>query len=271
MERTSGEANVNGTRLNYVIAGEGDPVVFIHGLTLDLRMWEEQISFFSDHFQVITYDLRGYVLSDEPEVGGAYSYADELAALLRHLGIAKAAIIGLSLGGWIAQEFAISYPEMVSSLVLVDSSIGGASFGPRFAATLHALHTWGREGRLAEAKAQWVADLLFAHSANVPGVSARLQQMVDEYRNFRIMNDDPQRPLDPPTKDQLGSIAARTLVIVGEHDLPDFHEIASTLASGIPDARHLVLPDAGHMANMDAPGAFNEVVLEFLVEGTAAR
>jgi len=141
----------------------------------------------------------------------------------------------------------------------------GFAFSPRYAATLNALFTWGRDGRLAEAKALWVAYLLYAHSATIPGVSERLQQMVDQYGKWRLLNDDPHRPLDPPTKDQLGSIAAPTLVMVREHDIPDFHEIASMLTTGIPGACQLALPNAGHMANLDAPEAFNHALLEFLL------
>ena len=99
MEQIHGSANVNGTRLNFVMAGEGEPVVFFHGLSPNHRMWDEQLAFCSNHFCVIAYDLRGFGASADPQPGIEYSHAADLAALLGHLGIAEATEVGLSLGG----------------------------------------------------------------------------------------------------------------------------------------------------------------------------
>jgi len=231
---------------------------------VDRRMWADQIDVFAARFRVLTYDLRGFGQSASPESEVPYTHADDLHALLDHLGIERAAVIGLSLGGRIAEEFALTYPDSLSALVLVDAALGGHQFSAAFMPTLGALFEGAREGRLAEAKAGWMAAPLFAQSRTSPDVAARLGQMVDEHTGWGLQNPDPHLAMSPPTRDRLSEITAPTLVIVGEHDLPDFHAVADILAAEIPGAQKVVLPGAGHMANMDAPEAFNEAVLGFL-------
>lgn len=264
MTSERGIAEVNGTRLVYEVSGEGPPIVFVHGFTLDMRMWDDQVTEFGSRRRVVRYDLRGFGTSSPPAIGEGYSHADDLHALLEHLGIERAAVVGLSMGGWVAQEFALKYPESVSALILVDSILPGHPWGPQATATLEAVYRLGSEGRLDEAKAVWLAAPVFACSRRFPAVVARLEQIVGDYGCWKLLNEDSHLPLDPPAIARLHEIAAPTLVIVGEHDLPDFHEIAGRFAADIPGARTMVLPEAGHMANMDAPEAFNRVVLDFI-------
>ena len=262
-------ASVNGTRLAYEIIGDGPPLILIHGFTLDQRMWDDQLPAFAARHRVVRYDLRGFGASALPEPGQPYTHADDLRALLDHLGIDRAAVIGLSLGGWVAHEFALTYPDSVSALVLVDSALRGYEFGPECAAILETMHRLGREGRVEDAKAGWLAASLFACSSRPPTVTPRLAAMVETYSGWHLEHDDPHPPLERPARERLHEIAAPTLVIVGEEDLPDFHAIADVLTARIPRARKLVLPGAGHMANMDAPDAFNAAVLDFLASTSA--
>ncbi|MGH2615227.1 MAG: alpha/beta fold hydrolase [Thermomicrobiales bacterium] len=257
-------AEVNGTRLVYEVTGDGPPVVFLHGFTLDMRMWDDQVPAFAAQHRVVRYDLRGFGASAPPVVDEPYTHADDLRALLTHLGIEQAAIVGLSMGGWVAQEFALAYPESISALILVDSVLPGYSWGPSLAATIEAIYRVGGEGRLAEAKAGWLADSLFACSQRSPTATARLALIVGDYLCWHLLHNDPHLPQDPPARERLHDIAAPALVVVGEEDLHDFQAIAALLATRIPSARKAVVPEAGHMANMDAPGAFNRVVLDFL-------
>ena len=217
------------------------------------------------------YDLRGFGVSSPPEPGQSYTHADDLRALLDHLGIERAAVVGLSLGGWVAHEFALTYPDSVSALVLVDSALRGHEWEPECAAILETMYRLGGEGRVEEAKAGWLAASLFACSSRPPTVTPRLAAMVGTYSGWHLQHDDPHLPLARPARERLHEIAAPTLVIVGEEDLPDFHAIADLLVARIPHARKLVLPHAGHMANMDAPEAFNTAVLDFLASTSATQ
>jgi 3-oxoadipate enol-lactonase len=264
MARARGMAAVNGTQLAYEVAGEGPAVVFVHGFTLDQRMWGDQAPVFAERYRVVRYDLRGFGASAPPEEETPYTHADDLAALLAYLEIDQAAVVGLSLGGWVVLEFTLTCPRAVRALVLVDTAIRGYSYGPEFAATLETISRLGREGRLAEAKVRWLADPLFAGTRRIPAAARRVGQMVEEYPCWHLLYADPHPPMEPPARERLHEIAAPTFVVVGEEDLADFQTNADLLASRIRGARKLVLPGAGHMPNMEAPEAFNRGVLDFL-------
>jgi pimeloyl-ACP methyl ester carboxylesterase len=258
-------AEVNGTRLAYELAGDGPPVVLVHGLALDRRMWDDQIGpLVGAGHRVLRYDLRGFGRSADPRPGEPYHHADDLRALMAHVGMAEAAIVGLSLGGWVALEFALMHPDATSRLVLVDPVIRNYSFPNGWNRNLVAVNETARREGLEAAKQRWLADPVFARSRQLPGVAARLEEMVGDYGGWQFLNDNPHRALDPPAIDRLGDVAAPTLIMVGESDQPDFHGMAELAAKEIPGAEMVVVPDAGHMSPMDAPDAFNGALVEFL-------
>jgi pimeloyl-ACP methyl ester carboxylesterase len=251
---------VPGARLYYETAGDGPPVVFLHGFSLDARMWDDQWEAFAQRHRVVRYDLRGFGRSAAEPV--AYREDDDLCALLDHLNIARAHVIGLSMGAVYAVDFAIVHPERVHALVPVDGAPSGSAGpmppGPPQAEALAAA------GREDEALAGWLADPFFTPAHEQPAVAERLREIVSGYGWWAAKNPRLRRRLDPPAAGRLGEITAPTLVVVGERDVPRLRETAEELASGIRDARLLVLPGVGHMANMEAPETFNAAVLEFL-------
>jgi 3-oxoadipate enol-lactonase len=268
MPITRAFAAVNGTRLACEVAGAGPPVVLLHGLTVDMRMWDDQFAPFATRHTVIRYDLRGFGQSDPPREGEPYTHAADLRALLELLDIERAALVGLSMGGMFATEFALTYPQATGALVLADAAMGGYAFGPRFGGTLSALYRVARADGPAAARELWLGDELFAYSQTLPDVAARLRAMVTDYSFWNMLHRDPHSALQPPASERLPEVAAPTLVLVGEHDIPDFRAIADTYAAGIPGARQASIPAAGHMSNMDNPAAFNQRVLAFLAETT---
>ncbi len=256
----TGFAPIEGGQLYYEEVGSGPTLVFIHGFSLDLRMWDDQFDLFSDKFRVIRYDLRGFGKSSE--VGReSYSHLEDLESLLKYLKIEKASLIGLSMGGRVAVDFAINYPEMTSSIVPVDSILHGFGFKKW---DTSAVWIKGAQSGPEAAKAMWLEDPLFAPAQRKKAVAARLNQIVQDYSGWHFVNPNPWRSLAPATIQQLHKIACPTLVIVGEEDLDDFHEIASVLEERIPGAKKEMLPAAGHMSNMENPEAFNQILREFL-------
>jgi len=117
------KVKVNDIEINYDVEGEGEPLVLIHGLSGSTRHWFFQIPEFSKHFRVIAYDVRGHGQTDKPKQEYSIKlFADDLRGLMDKLGVDKAHIIGLSMGGYIAQQFALDYPDKVKSLVLADTA-----------------------------------------------------------------------------------------------------------------------------------------------------
>ena len=120
-------ARVNGIKLYYEEAGTGSPLIWVHGFGCGIRSWDPQVERLSNSCRVITYDVRGFGISDAPESAAAYSQAisvADLAALIEHLGIERAVIGGLSMGGNIALNFAIAHPQRVSALIIADTGAG---------------------------------------------------------------------------------------------------------------------------------------------------
>ncbi|HEX8917359.1 MAG TPA: alpha/beta fold hydrolase [Chloroflexota bacterium] len=263
MGRRSDVAHVAGTRLFYEVAGTGTPVVLIHGFSLDSRMWDDQMDAFAARHQVIRYDMRGTGRSSLP---GAESYTEsgDLKALLDHLGVESAAIVGLSAGGGVALDFALTYPEAARALVLVDSNVGGWTWSARWDDGVVPVWSAARDDGIEAAKERWLALPLFTPALTQPDVARRLKDMVSDYSGWHWLHDNPQQSLDPPAIQHLGDIACPTLIVIGERDEPDFHAIATAFQQGIPHAETAVIPAAGHMSNMEAPAQFNDIVLRFL-------
>lgn len=256
-------ADVNGTRLYYEVAGSGHPLVLVHGFTLDTRMWDAQFEVFAQHYQTIRYDLRGFGQSATP-TEDPYAHPDDLRALMAHLGLDHAGIIGLSLGGSVAVDFAVTYPDATDTLIPVDAAlIGGYQWDQRPSANLR---KEAQQTGIQGAKTVWLNSALFGPARENPVAAGPLTQIVDDYSGWHFVNNDPGRTAEPPATQRLITISAPTLVIVGERDLPDFHRIANILEQGIPNAKKVVMPGVGHMSNMEDPERFNTTVLTFLAE-----
>jgi pimeloyl-ACP methyl ester carboxylesterase len=248
---------VNGADLYVEQAGAGEPILFIHGFTLDTRMWDDQFDYFARSFHVIRYDLRGFGKSSPPDPARPYVHADDLAALLNALGLQRVSVVGLSLGGGIALDFACLHPERLAALVVIDSAMGG--------------YPWSAQSSdpaapfdLEEKRRRWLANPLFAPAMRIPAVATRLRAIIGDYSGWHWMNSDSDYFPSPSVYERLETISAPTLAIVGEWDLPDFRGIAETIGRRVPGARHVVIPAAGHMANMERPDAVNDVISAFL-------
>ncbi|HTR96828.1 MAG TPA: alpha/beta fold hydrolase [Candidatus Acidoferrales bacterium] len=263
MRTIAGLAPVEGTRLHFEVAGEGPAVVLLHGRGLGRRMWQPQIEAFASGFRVIAYDLRGQ--GDSPSGTNAYSHADDLARLLDHLGLERAVLIGCSMGGGAAINFAVQHPRRVRALIVAGSSLGGHRWSPAFAATLGSLARIAAEQGAAAATEAYLATPLFAGMRALPDGETRLRAIVRPEDGARWNEPDLGRPLVPPARERLGAIAAPTLVIVGERDVEDMQAIAEILGREIAGARTVKLAGLGHLPSLEDPASFNRVVREFLL------
>ena len=258
-------AVINGITMAYDDNGGGPVLLLIHGFPLCRRMWHPQIkALVSAGFRVITPDLRGFGESDTPE--GPYSmelFADDLVELLTHLEIGKAVVGGMSMGGYILFNLLERYPGRIS----------GACF---ITTRANADDEAGRERRLALARdvmkfgPQMAADafekLLFAEES-----LAERPKLVGEVYGWMTANDSrgiaggllAMRERKDYTH-FLSSFNVPALAIGAEGDKAAPPDNARAIAAGIPGCRLVIIPHAGHMANLENPGAFNAALLEFL-------
>ncbi|HET7463304.1 MAG TPA: alpha/beta hydrolase [Longimicrobium sp.] len=267
MRPTRGFAEVNGARLYYETAGSGEPLVLVHGFSLDTRVWDGQWEAFSGCYRVIRYDLRGFGKSSLPD-GGGYSHHEDLKALLDWLGVSPARVLGHSTGGSIALDFAVSHPEMLRALVLFGSIAAGFDYSPEFAGALGSIYAAAQMWGIGSAREIWLR-LLDIRPVENPDAAAELHRIVADYSGWHWLNADPAISLDPPALQRLDAIRAPTLTILGEREVPDCFRIAERVNRGVPGAEQVVLPGLGHMAHMEAPSRFNDAVLGFLERSAA--
>jgi len=252
-KRASGYADVDGGRLYYEVAGSGTPVVLLHAFALDTRMWDDQFELFARDYRVIRYDARGFGRSSTPTPGQPYSHAEDLAALLAKLDAHKPHLVGASMGGRFTLDFAVTQPDAMRSVVVIDTVIGGWPWSREWLEAYSPVIQAGRRGDIAAAKAAWLALPVFASVRENPPVAARVKRMVDDYSGWHFVNADPERRVAPPTLSQLGKIRVSTLAIVGDRDLPEFQRMAESVERQVANARRLGFPGAGHLPNMENP------------------
>ncbi len=261
MQVHSATVPVNGTQLYYELAGDGPVVTMLHGFSLDSRMWDPQFAAFASEFRVLRYDLRGFGRSGD--IGREpYSPVEDLRALLDHLDIAATAVVGLSMGGGYAIDFALSYPARTTALVAADSALAGFEWTAGRPSAWHS-DLAATQG-VPAARAAWLGCELFQPAAGQAHVAAALRDLVEDYSGWHWLNEHPVIAASRPAIERLHEIACPGLILVGEHDTADFQSIARRLAQDIPDARLVRIPAAGHMSNMESAAAFNDAVLQFL-------
>jgi pimeloyl-ACP methyl ester carboxylesterase len=245
---------LNGIDIYYEDHGSGEPVLMTHGYASTSAMWRPQIEALTQRYRLIAWDMRGHGETDSPEEQSAYSEAhtvEDMAALLRHLGIEQAVIGGLSLGGYMSLGFNLAHPEMVKALILCDT-------GPGYR-NPQAREGWNQTAfRRAERFEERGLDALGA-SPEVEAARRRHRSAAGLARSARGM----LAQFDSRVIESLDTISVPTLIVVGENDTP-FLAGSDYMANKIPNARKVVIPDAGHAANIDQPEAFNRAVLEFL-------
>ncbi|MFP6593828.1 MAG: alpha/beta hydrolase [Dehalococcoidia bacterium] len=259
----SGYANVNGTDLYYEIAGSGTPLILVHGLSLDKRIWDSQFGMLAENYRVIRYDARGHGKS-VPTSTDAYSHSKDLKGLMDALSIDRAHLVGLSMGGRTVIDFTIDNPGRAISLVPVDSPLPGMDPVTDFPGRIGRIIATANESGMSAALDMWCADELFTPAVNNPISAEPLDEIVRGYSGWNWTSGATVIDRDRPAAQLLDTISAPTLVIVGELDLLDFHVAADAMEANITDARKSVISGAGHMSNMEDPATFNTLLKEFL-------
>ena len=260
------QLQVNGARIHYERAGSGFPVIFLHAGIADSRMWEPQVDAFSQHFDVVRPDERGFGRSELPAM--RWSSRGDLLQIMDSLALKPAHLVGCSMGGMLAIDFALDHPERVSKLVLVGPGIGGANFGKKYP-DLWADVKAADEARDLAALNQAEMKLFLAGPRRpVEAIDKRLRDLFLDM-NATSMGSDfdaaPTDDLEPPAIERLGEISATTLLVVGDEDVPPVLDCSELLLQEVSGARKVVIHDAAHLPNLEHPEEFNRVVLDFLL------
>ncbi|HEY8806298.1 MAG TPA: alpha/beta fold hydrolase [Candidatus Limnocylindria bacterium] len=255
--------DVDGSRLCCEVAGSGTPVVLLHGGWLDMRQWDEQFEALAREHTVVRYDARGYGRSPLGVV--PYTHHEDLAALLRALGIERPNLVALSNGAAIAVEFAIWAPHSVRSLVVGAAPMRGRDLGPEFITGMRAVVSAGAAGDKDRClAAAWdFAPLRVA--AGLPDARGRIDRMIREHEFAYARPGAPKRGyLDPPISQRFAEITAPTLVVIGDGEMPALLEQGEAMAASIPGAQLAVVAGAGHIVNLEQPVAYDALVSEWL-------
>lgn len=241
-------------RVHYSVAGErrgSVPLLLTHGFSASSAMWEPNLAELSASRLVVAWDIRGHgrtVVPARPELYSQDASVEDMAAVLDACGIRSAAIGGLSLGGYLSLAFYNRFPERVSALLLFDT-------GPGYR------NDEGRQGWNDYALSQ--AERFENEGLEALGHSPEVQHGDHDPAGLALAARHILTQHGPDVIESLGSIAVPTLVLAGERDKP-FLKAADYMASHIPGAKKVVLPDAGHASNIDQPEAFSRAVEDFL-------
>jgi pimeloyl-ACP methyl ester carboxylesterase len=242
----------DGVRISYEVHGDGPALLLSHGYSATARMWGGQLSALAESYRVITWDMRGHGSTDSPDDPAAYSEeatVADMAAILEACAVDRAAIGGLSLGGYMSLAFRLAHPEATAALLLFDTGPGYRKDEPRAgwnALAARAAHAFEERGLDALGRS---AEVRVSTHRSATGLALAARGMMAQ-RDARVI-------------DSLATIDVPTLVLVGQDD-KQFLAPADYMAAKIPGAVKVVLPGAGHAANIDQPEAFNRAVLEFL-------
>ncbi len=245
-------------------AGEGDLLVFMHGIGGNKRNWRDNLPAFAEHWHAVAWDARGYGESDDYEGPLTFSqYADDLVRVLDHFKAAKAHIVGLSMGGRIAMDFSARYPQRLLTLTLCDTHPGFAHFSEEKKREFIRLRKEPlMNGGEPKDIAVPVAKTLIGPNASKHAFEQLVDSMSRLHKESYIKSIEATVMSDNMAA--LGDIKAPTHVVVGGADKLTTPEMAQGLVDKIPGAKLTVIPDAGHLVNIEKPREFNDVVISFI-------
>lgn len=259
----------NGSTVYYEVAGEGPTVVLGHAGFLDSRMWDDQWAALAEHYRMVRYDMQGY--GESSPASGPVDRRSELHALLQHLEIERAHLVGSSLSGATFLDYALEHPARVASLVTVNAAPSGFDMQgepPRYLMEMFEAGQQGDLDRASELQLRIWLDGMYREpdqlDATLRQRAAAMNRIPVQNATWFVADAQPLNPLDPPAVTRLGEIACPSLIIDSTLDHPEVQRAAAEMARLIPQAQRATIADAAHVPNMEQPAEFNRLVLNFL-------
>jgi pimeloyl-ACP methyl ester carboxylesterase len=268
LQTKSGFVTAHTARLYYETAGQGIPLVMIHAGVADSRQWNNEFASFAQKYHVVRYDMRGYGKSEPAD--GEFSHMDDLLALLDALAIHEPAVImGCSMGGGLAMDFALTHPSRVRALIMVGSGPSGLKLDvptPAKFAEVEKAFEAGDMDLVSELETQ----IWFDGTGRTPEqVDQSMRKLLYEMNRLALTHEVKQLGkrlpnTETPAFDRLSDLKIPVLIVVGEHDTPYILASADYMIERIPSAQKVIVNDAAHLPNMDHPEEFQTLVTNFL-------
>lgn len=264
-------ARINGAQLYYEVAGEGEPLVFVHAGIADNRLWDGQFEEFSKSYKVVRYDMRGFGKSEPVE--GEFAHRDDLFELLKYLNIERAHLVGCSMGGGFSMDVALNHPDMAASLTIVCSGPNGMDVELPEVPRLSELEEQAQEAwktKDIEKTAELETQIFFDGVARTPDqVDATARAKAVEMNRIALTHQAKElgqhkAPLQPPAAQRLNELNIPVLAIVGEYDEPYVHIAGDYMEQHIANCRKVIMPNTAHLPSLEHPQEFNRILREFL-------
>ena len=263
------KAPVNGIELYYESTGEGFPLVLAHEFAGDFRSWEPQVRYFSRNYRVITYNARGYPPSDVPADEDAYSQemaVEDLRGLLEHLGIDKAHIGGLSMGGSLALNFGLTHPQMAKSLIIAAAGSGSTNvdaWRDNVFESSRAMEEHGMAAMTDYSRGEARVQLRRKDPRGYEEFSTQFHSHSGLGSALTFRGVQGKRPPVFALEEQMRALTIPTLIMLGDEDDPCV-EPSIFMKRCIPTSGLVMFPQAGHAINLEDPDLFNRSVQNFL-------
>lgn len=242
--------------------GEGKTVVFIHGNMHNIHTWDYQVATLRLGFNCIAYDIRGTGKSSHlPNV--EFDHVDDLEAIFNSKGIMNAYLVGLSLGGFIALNFAHRHPHRVKGIVLASSDLIGGTVFPDYVRFIASLKLAMRTGGVEKVAHRFLNSQLMKVPMSKPVVAAKVKSMIEDGRWELFMEGAPSGIMRPASRLDLPELKTPTLILYGEQDIETFKSNAKTLAAEIRDAGLIAMKNSGHLPHLEEPDVFNHHIIQF--------
>lgn len=264
----SGFVQIDNAQIYYETAGEGQPLLLIHAGVADSRQWNDAFTHLAKRLRVIRYDLRGYGKSLPVE--GEFSHMGDLIAVLAHLNLHQPLVIlGCSMGGGLAMDFALTHPSRVKALIMVDAGPSGLELDVETPAKFAEAEQAYKTGEL-DLAAELETQIWFDGMHRMPSeVNQAMRALAYEMNRHALALDaqglGKRLPnTQTPAAERLTDLDIPVLVIVGAQDTPYMLAAADYMVQRLQTARKVIIEDAAHLPNMDQPDEFHRVVMAFL-------
>ena len=257
---SSGRVTVPDGELYFESTGEGEPLILIHAGFSDHRDWKYQIKDLGKKFNIIVYDQRGAGKSSVPTA--SFSPADDLKAIIDHLKLAKATLIGHSLGGTIALDFALQYPEKVSALILVAPGLNGHVWSDEYSEWFKTIWSLSQPTDMLQ---QAMSAPFYRLAMANPNIKSEVEMIAKEnLEKILTWKTLDIRWFFPEPLSKLKELKIPTFVIYGDEDSKDITQIVHALIENLPNVKTTEIQNADHLLNFEKPNELNTLIFRFL-------